>query len=314
MRSFGFGFLVAVLIGCFCPNQVAAADKVHIRLGSLPVLQALPIYVAEERGLFSANGIDVEIIPFNTAAEKDIALTSGSIDGYFGDLLTPIVLKGNGRDVVITAKTYDTAYDKRMFGILAKPGSNYESAKDLSDVPVAVASNSVVDYVTDALLRKNGVPAEKIKTIEAKNIGLRMQMVMTGQVEAAALPEPLVTAALDKGAKLLADDSGLSESQTVLVFNTPFAKNNPAAVKKFLEVCEKARLTINDEPDAVRPIMVKHVRLPEALQRSYPVPRFPKVGAPDRDAVNTISAWLKDRGIIKSVITYEQVVDVNFLP
>ena len=76
----------------------------------------------------------------------------------------------------------------------------------------------MIDYVTETLLKSKGVPKDKYMTVETKNIGLRMQMLLSGQVEAATLPEPLVTAAIAKGAVLLADDSGLAASQTILAF------------------------------------------------------------------------------------------------
>ncbi len=104
-----------------------AKEPVKIRFGALPVLQALPIYVAQEKELFLKAGADVDVIIFNTAAEKEIALSTGNIDGYFGDLVTPIVLRGNGRDVSIVATNYDTAHDRRTFAILSKPGSPYTS-------------------------------------------------------------------------------------------------------------------------------------------------------------------------------------------
>lgn len=306
----------AVLLSSTALVSIAQAGSggVKIRFGSLPVLQALPLYVAADKGFFKKNGVDVELIPFNTAAEKDIALSTGSIDGYFGDLVTPLVLKGNGRDVVIVAANYDTRHDRRMFAVLGKPGAPYKSAADLSSIPVAVSSNSVIHFVTENLLKSSGVPDEKIEFLESKNIGLRMQMLLTGQVEAATLPEPLVTAAAAKGAVVLADDAGLATSQTVLVFSRPFAHKHKSAVNSFLRAVAEAAELINEQPDSVRAVMVEHVRLPEPLKQSYPVPRFPKLAVPDRQALETIAAWLNDRKIIKSSVDFGHVVDASFLP
>ncbi len=139
-------------------------------------------------------------------------------------------------------------------------------------------------------------------------------MLLSGQVEAAGLPEPLVTAAIAKGAILLGDDSGIQASQTVLAFTGPFLKNQPAAVKNFLVALNKAAALISNKPDEIRTIMVEHVRLPEPLKTTYPVPRFPDLHAPDQHAVLEIASWLKDRGIIKEALSYEQVVDAGFLP
>jgi len=212
------------------------------------------------------------------------------------------------------ATNYDTRKDRRMFAVLGKPGATYRSLADLAKVPVAVSSNSVIDYVTEALLKNAGVPADACMTLEAKNIGLRMQMLLSGQVEAATLPEPLVTAALAKGAVLLGDDAGLGTSQTVLVFSGKFLKERPDAAKAFLRAVDQAAKLVNEQPDAARPIMVQHCRLPEPLQATYPVPRFPAVHAPDKDAVMTIAGWLKQRGVIRTDLSYEDLVNAGFIP
>ncbi|MCA1959817.1 MAG: ABC transporter substrate-binding protein, partial [Desulfomonile sp.] len=229
-----------ICAGGFALSGAAAKDEPTLRFGALPVLQALPLYVAQEKGLFAKEGVSVEIVPFSTAAEKDIALSAGQVEGCFADLVTPTVLKGNGRDIVIVATNYDTRKDRRMFAVLGKPDAAYRSLADLAKVPVAVSSNSVIDYVTEALLKSAGVPDDACMTLEAKNIGLRMQMLLSGQVEAATLPEPLVTAALAKGAVLLGDDAGLGTSQTVLVFSEKFLKERPDAVKAFLRAVNHA--------------------------------------------------------------------------
>lgn len=306
--------LAILLSGTLQLNHAWSADQSIMRFGTLPVLQALPLYVAHEKGFFAKHGANVQLVPFNTAAEKDIALTTNSIDGYFGDLVTPIVLKGNGRDVLIIATNYDTRHDRRMFAVLGKPGGKYRSLGDLADVPIAVSSNSVIDQVTERLLTAAGIPPDRVASLESKNIPLRMQMLLSGQVEAATLPEPLVTAALARGAVFLGDDSGLDTSQTVLVFSDRFLKDRPQVVKAFMKAVAEAHHFVNTQPEAVRSVMVEHTRLPEPLKDTYPVPRFPALRAPDRAAVQTIAEWLHRRGVIKSALTYEQVVNAEFIP
>lgn len=309
LRSLITFVLIAVSL-----TNIAAQEKPLIRFGVLPALQALPFFVAESKGLFSKNGLNVDLILFNTAGEKDVALASGSLDGCFADLVTPLVLKANGRDIVVVAKNYDTRYDRRMFGIMVKPGSAINELKGLAGASVAISSNSVIDLVNDKLQMQAGITKDNINTIEFKNIGLRFQALLTGRLDAAVLPEPLVSVAISKGAKLLADDSGLGESQTVLVFSQEFIKKNPELVKVFLKVISDANTLINSNPDSVRDIMVEKVRLPEALKMKYPVPKFPKLAPPDRDCLENIGAWLNQKGVIHTGIKYEQVVNGEFLP
>ncbi len=70
------------------PKEVAAKAPVMsspIKFGTIPVLQSLPLFVASEKGFFKEQDLSVEVVLFSSAMEKDIALTSGQIVGYFGD-------------------------------------------------------------------------------------------------------------------------------------------------------------------------------------------------------------------------------------
>ncbi|MBU1882406.1 ABC transporter substrate-binding protein, partial [bacterium] len=101
-------FSAALLLNSGCQKKQSPVEDVTLRFGVLPVMQALPLFIAEERGYFAEANVKVELIPFNTAADKDIAMVSGSIDGQFADLFTPIVLEGNGVNISIVATNYDT--------------------------------------------------------------------------------------------------------------------------------------------------------------------------------------------------------------
>ena len=53
--------LISVVIVAGCRS--ATPEPVTIRVGVLPILDSLPMFVAEERGYFDAQGIRVELIP-----------------------------------------------------------------------------------------------------------------------------------------------------------------------------------------------------------------------------------------------------------
>jgi len=301
----------STITGCTCKNKTE--QQVKIRFGVLPVMQALPLYVAQDRGYFKEHGVDVELITFNTAADKDIAMASRSIDGQFADLFTPAVIEGNGQNISIVATNYTTKEDRRMFALLTKPGGKYKTAKDLIGVPIALSSNTVLHYVTETLLGNLGVEKYEMEFLESKNIGMRFQMLISGQVEAATLPEPLVSAALAKGATLIAEDSGLSESQTVLVFSNTFLSANRDAVKKFLFAVQKAQYFINTQPDSSRGYMVQWARLPDPMKDKYPVPTFSNLHTPGTVDVLNVISWLKEKEVIGKDLNYSDLVDEQIL-
>jgi NitT/TauT family transport system substrate-binding protein len=291
-----------------------SAQGAPIRFGVLPVVQALPLFVAADRGFFKDEALDVELVTFNSALEKDVAFTSNQIAGYFGDLQTCIVLNGNGAPLKIVAENYNATKGRRTFGLLLSPKYAGKGLKEAVRTGVAVSSNTILDYLTAKFLAARGIPMTDAHLVEMKNIPIRLQMLLGGQVAAAVLPEPLVTLAEVKGAQVLADDAGTGLSSTVLAFNEAFLKATPDRAKAFLRAVDKASAFIDANRDAVRPIMNKECRIPEELQKTFPVPEFPKVALPSVPHVTDVYLWLSGKGTVKRPLTYGQMVSEGYVP
>lgn len=294
-------------------SSYAAGKPDTFKFGTIPVLQSLPLFVASEKGFFKEQGLNVEITVFNSAMEKDIAFTSGQIVGYFGDIMTPTVLAANGAKIKMVATNFNTTADQRMFAVLASPKTKNQGLAMVAKSGIATGSNAIPEYLIVRLLALKKIPRESIKLIDIKSIPIRLQMLLSGQVPGALLPEPLATLAEIKGAKALADDRGYGISATVLAFNTDFLKDNPAAARAFLAAIEKASLYINGHPDEVRNIMNKSCKVPEALQKSFPIPRFPKLSVPDQVQVGDVYRWLREKQIIKTSLTYKDLVADGYI-
>ena len=311
--------LLALLFATISTDSVAQSRKdrhslITIRFGTLPVIQALPLFVASEKGYFAEQGINVELIPFNSALEKDVALTAEEISGYFGDMMTPMVLNANGIPVRMLATIFNPAKDQRTFAILKAPNSPNRTLKELNDAGIAGSSNTIIEYITQKILSFHGIQMEKLNMIETKNIPIRLQMLLSGQVQSAALPEPLVSLAELKGAGVVADDAGKGISPTILAFRMEFLKGHPAQTKRFLAAINKAVSFINQNPNEARPVMNRYCRIPEPLQRDFTVPTFPKLAAPAYNQVMDVYGWLKKKGIIKTEMKYIQMVSDVYLP
>jgi len=301
--------IVAVLLSA---SYAFAAPVIHF--GTLPVIQALPLFVASEKGFFGDQGLSVELVTFNSAMEKDVAFTSGQIAGYFGDTMTPMVLEANKVPIKMVATIFNTTGSRRMFAILTPPQSPHRTLSGVASTGIAVSSNTIVEYIMTKLFESQGVSSSQINMIEVKNIPIRLQMLLTGQVEGAILPEPLVTLAEAKGARLLADDSGRGISATVLTFSDRFLGENPKAAKAFLLAVARASTFINGNPSDIRPIMNRNCQVPELLQQKFAVPAFPKLSLPDPNYVMDVYGWLRTKGIIKAEMTFKQMVADGYLP
>ena len=75
--------VIASLILGACAQSTATpaatqppAEPVTLRIAVLPIMDALPMYVAQQEGLFEKNGIQVEFIPAASAAERTAAVSA----------------------------------------------------------------------------------------------------------------------------------------------------------------------------------------------------------------------------------------------
>jgi len=302
--------ILAAMVALF-PGSTKAADKVAF--GVLPVMQALPLFVAQEKGLFAEEGVEVELIPFRSGLEKDAAMAAGQTQGYFGDMLTSMILGANLMPVRMVATIFNTTGDQRMFAILAAPGMGKPSLSDLARKGIAGSSNTVIEYVTTKLLESE-TPGAKLKMIETKNILARMPMLLQGQVPGAVLPEPLVTLVEGKGATVVADDRGLGITPTTLLFTKDFIDRNTDAVRSFLRAVSRASALINQDQEMARPIMIKYARIPEPLQQSIAIPVFIPPAVPEKALVMDVYNWLNNKGVLKSELTFDEMVRGDLLP
>lgn len=302
----------AMAAGLFCSPTPSQAEGT-IAFGVLPVMQALPLFVAQERGLFADEGLDVDLVVFNSGLEKDAAMAAGSTEGYFGDMLTSIILGANQVPMRMVATVFNTTGDQRMFAVLAAPGTGKPSLTELADRGIAGSSNTVIEYVTSRLLERES-PGQRLTMIETKNILTRLPMLLQGQVPGAVLPEPLVTFAEAKGATVVADDRGLGITPTVLVFSQEFIQGNTDKVRAFLRGVSRAAELITRSPEAVRPIMVRRARIPEPLQQSISIPVFKAPSPPDDRLVMDVYRWLREKGVLKARLTLEEMVRGDLLP
>lgn len=316
MKNFKLFLCVKIsllILACFgtaslFPPTLLAQEKQTIRFGVLPVVDTLPLVVALDQQLFSQQGIDLKLIPFQSALERDAALQAGQIDGYFGDLLNTVLLIHSGQKIGIVTTAFNTHPDYRMFALVTAPDSSITNFEQLKGRAVAISSATVIEYLLDQFLLQQQVPTDFVKKQEIKKIPIRLQMLLAGQVSAALLPEPLVTLAELKGGKVVMDDRGLNTTLTVLALNRDLVQQNKTLQANFLAAYGEAIKRINSDPDKYKDLLVKRTRFPEPAKGNYRVPRFPAVGPPAEKDVEAAQQWLLDKKMIKDRIPFSVIV------
>lgn len=304
-----FIFIAFVMVSCLTVTPARSANqKVPISLGVLPVIDTLPLIVAVEKGYFEQQGLAVKLVNFSSALERDVALQSGRIDAYFGDLVNTLLLINAGQRLSIVTTVFHTDAKQRMFALLASPNSGLTNIKQVEGEQIAISKASVIEYVLDRITAQSSISPDRVKKTDVRAIPIRYQVLMTDKVKLALLPEPLAFKAELEGAKVLADDRKLDTPLTVVSLKTELLQSQPGLSMRFIAAYGKAVDAINANPDAFKDLMAEKIQIPASLKRQFKVPTFPNPRRPSRKDIKSTEDWLLEKGLLSRSKPYETVV------
>ncbi len=294
---------------------LAAADTYStLVMALLPIPDSLPSYVAQEKGYFRDYGITVKHLPVVSAIERDQLMQAGRIDGMLNELAVTASFNRDNVRIQIVATARSPLGTSPLFTVLAAPQNGIRTIQDLKQVPIAVSKNTVIEYITDQLLSDAGLSENDIVTRSVPVLPERMQLLLSGQIQAATLPEPLTSSALKAGAKRIADDLSKPEiSLSVLSFSVTSLTEKKATIQAYINAWMKAARDLNENPDAYRELMHKKIRVPGNVKKEFKIPPFPIHQLPTQTQWNNVMAWMVQKTLLRHGIPYAESVNGNFI-
>ena len=312
--------VLILLILCITLHLFAAGSSdskseiTQLTVAFLPIIDALPLYIAESQGYFEDEELQVKALSVANPIERDRLMQSGEIDGMLNELSTLALFNRNEVQLKAVITVRKPMTDSPYFRIIASPGSEVSSPSDLAGISVAVSKNTVIEYLTERILQAEGIPADSIKTKNVPVIPERFQLLMSGDLPAATLPDPLGEAAIAAGAVLVIDDLSHPEfSVSVLSFTTALTDNNSRAVEGFVRAWNRAVEDLNSNPETFRDLFLEKIRVPEIIEKTFRIPDFPYKEIPDKDQWKDVISWLQEKKLIDTSPLYESSITDIFI-
>jgi NitT/TauT family transport system substrate-binding protein len=286
----------------------------QLKVGLLYDEEALPAYIAEQEGLFQKDGVNVQLIPFRSAAERDSAVQSGAVDGAEGDLVAVALLNQGGFPVKAVSVALGAKPEEGRFYILAAPNT-ITRVEDLQGKTLAVSQNTIIDFLADEMLMAKGINPDRVQKVYIPNMPMRLQMLMQKNVAAALLPDPLASVAKIEGATVLVDKTKLpvNLSQSVLFFRDGSIKTKPDAIKGYLQAYAQAEQEVDQNPERYRQLFYDKVDVPKAAQGLVPVPSFSPPQTPSHDNVQLVLDWMNKKKLLTKSLSYDDLVTGAFI-
>jgi NitT/TauT family transport system substrate-binding protein len=286
-----------------------------LKIAVLPIIDTLPMYVAEAEGLFAKHGVSVELVPVASAPERDQLLAAGQVDGTINETLAVMLFNKDAIQMQAVRYALRPVEGYGHFFILASGKSGITDAQGLKGVEIGVSQGTVIEYVTERLLQAEGLTADEIKTIAVPKIPDRMALLGSGELAAGVLPDPLASLAISQGAISVLDDSKHPEyGFSIYAFRKESIDSSPEAIQAFLAAIEEASSLINQDATKYTALLSDKGLVPPPLLETFKVPPFPTGAVPTEEEWNDGLAWLKEKGILTADVSYADSVNDALLP
>ncbi|WP_066872033.1 ABC transporter substrate-binding protein [Clostridium mediterraneense] len=280
-----------------CTTEAKKEENKTIRLGVMSASDSAPILLAEEKGYFKEEGVNLELEIFTNGATKQSSIQAGELDGGMLSM-TQILNNANGG-----LKAKITTTTDGMFPIVLS--KNYKEKKD---VKVGLMEVSVTNFLADKYLKDYNVTKEFINEMP-----VRMQMLMADKIDMAVLPEPMASNAQLKGLgkKVYGDPDDFTPN--AMVFSDEFIENNPNTVAAFHKAYNRAVEDIINNPDEAKDVLVNKLGLDPKVKELMVLPTYHKTRIPTADYINEVKVWTEKLQGKTLNINYDDIVSKDFV-
>jgi len=226
----------------------AAADK--IKIGTVRSQGGASAFVAQAKGYFKEEGLDAELVLFDSAAPIAVAAAAGDID-FGSTALTAAFcnLAANGTLKIIAAGGWERPGFQTIGFLLSNQAyaRGVHSFKDLKGASVGITQlGTPLEFDLARVLKKHGIPIEQVKIVPLQSNQNVASAVKGGEIDVGVQTVANVYPLVQRGdARLLgwaADELGGGQS-TATFTTAKMAKEHPNIVKSFLKGFAKGGVT-----------------------------------------------------------------------
>jgi NitT/TauT family transport system substrate-binding protein len=314
-------------LACLLLSTAAHAEQ--IKIGLLKTTSSGPVFIADAKGYFAAEGLQAEVVVFESAQPIAVATASGAVDfgvagftgGFYG-------LAGDGALRIISGGASEIAgYHNQAFLASNKAwAAGLHSLKDMPGHSFAVSQiGSPPHYAMGLAAQKYGFDLKSVRILPLQSIPATEAALTGGQADASGATGSLAGVILARGdAKLMGYMGDETPYQLSGTFTSrKIADDRGDTVHHFLNALNKAYRDYDaafikdgkrqDGPTA--PEMLAIVAKGTGQKPEDTTKGLPYIDAKGRvDTADVIRQyqWYKAQGMIKGAAAPETIIDRRY--
>jgi ABC-type nitrate/sulfonate/bicarbonate transport system substrate-binding protein len=209
-----------------------AQDKVRIGLSSISATNG-SVWVAEEKGFFKKQGVDVEVIVIGGGGARVVSsLVAGDIHFSVGGGEGSIRSQLRGADTVIVASTLN----KGLQRVLAR--SDIKTYQELKGKRIGITNfGSAGHLVLLLMLKKWNMRPDQVQILQVGSSPAMLASLDKGGIDAAVLTLPTFFLAEEKGYRVVGDPANMDifYLQNTLESTRSYVRKNREPTLKFMK-------------------------------------------------------------------------------
>jgi len=301
----------AVAIAAFASTGSAiAADKVVLMLNWYVYGEHAPFYYGKAKGIYAAEGIDLEIQEGRGSAATTQAVAAKTADFGYVDVPTMMRAAIKGAPVVSTGVLLQTSPMSAM-GFADK---NIRKPDDIKGKTVAITPADSMTQIWPLFLKVTGLKESDFKTV-AGDGQTKLNAVINGQADL------LLGYVMDQSMKIKDAtgkdvypikfaDYGINMVSSGIIANSSFVKDKPDLVKRFMAATTKSVEAAEKDPKAAAESILaanpkggKIETLTEGFQLTIPLYRTKETAGErpfrvtDKNMTETVSLMVEYGGL-----------------
>jgi len=213
--------------------QALEKPKTTIAVGGKNLLYYLPLTIAEQRGYFKDEGLDVTIVDFAGGARAWQAVVGGSADVVSGAFEHTVNMQHKGQRM--RAFVLQGRAPQIVLGVNPKTMAGYKSVADLKGKKIGVtAPGSSTNVMVNFILAKAGLKPTDVAIIGVGAGQGAVAAMRAGQIDALSNLDPVITLLQRSGdLKIVSDTRIVAEAEKV--FGGPMPAGCLYAPQSFID-------------------------------------------------------------------------------
>ena len=223
------------------PEDKPLSPPITVKVGLLPIMSGANIYTAIEKGFFKDQGVNIELINFDTAARMIAPLTTGEL--YLGAGATSAGFYNalqRGLPIKVVADWNSATQPSTLALVARKDLVDSGKIKDYADLKgktVSINATGVFsEIILDQALKKGGLTMKDVNVVLIPFEQVPAAMA-NKSVDVSLTNEPFVTMGPSQGTYVRWKDvQELDPGRTysVIMYSPIFARDNAEAAKRWM--------------------------------------------------------------------------------